>query len=121
MPTPSPYRFSSCRPLQTFKRVPGLTFADVLRTAAAEEGSAVATMVQIERSPTAHQSVNNFFSAVAAMQRMPGVSAVMMCGVGLRIEGRSGLYDLYWNPWRSHEFYAFDSSDPSYVVRTASL
>lgn len=80
-------------------------------------------MVRLELAPTAQASINYFFSAVSTMRRRPasiaGASAVVMEGVGLRIEGRSSAWQLWWNPRRPYEFYALDLNDVSYVARAA--
>jgi hypothetical protein len=74
--------------------------------------SEINVCTNIERSRTSGESVQNFFSVVECMKT--NRSNIRMGGIGLRLGGRSSLYDLFWLGTHQ-QVYAVDVKDDAYV------
>jgi hypothetical protein len=65
--------------------------------------------VVVARKNTASASVSDFFQSITQTK---GKKPLMMLSVGLRVGGRSSVYDLYYS---NTVVYAVDVRDPNYV------
>lgn len=80
-------------------------------------------LLNVERQLTAAASVLSFFDTVAvlrASKRLGADKGARMGGVGLRMEGRSGLFDLFWFKADPNSYYAVDTADDHYVCRSST-
>lgn len=119
----------TAQPQATFRREPGLTLAAVmarhLKSADEKKGQRHAVIAQVDRQNTAVASVGTFFTAVNQLEHQdaPGPDAAFMAAVGLRLDGRSSTFDLWWfrppevegGASASGTLYAVDVRDNAFV------
>jgi hypothetical protein len=78
-------------------------------------------IIDIERASTATQTVASFFKVVGTANKNPDDMKVLKCtGVGLRCDGRSSLYEL-WYFTKSKNLYAVDLKDESYICEVKGV
>jgi hypothetical protein len=70
----------------------------------------------VDREPTAEASFHKFYRAVA---QMPD-AVIRMGGVGMKIDGRRSLFDL-WNLPGNLNQYAVDARDDGFVAKTCPM
>jgi hypothetical protein len=77
-------------------------------------------MGKVDRKPTAQESFMDFLTSCEQVfhdNSTHNLEAVMMSGVGLAPEGKSGLYDLYWFPKQPMFSYCVNIQDNAFVYR----
>ena len=105
-----------------FTRIPGLSGQDLIRSKTANV-KGHACVLDVEISPTAAQSYFVFTKVVESFKNLPKVKAaqngcpdiVYQHRIGLRPEGRSSQYDLFWFKSHPNEIFAVDTRDYNYV------
>jgi len=73
-------------------------------------------ILDVEREPTARESVKKFFFAV----KQEPAAVIRMGAVGMKIDGRSSCFDLWHLPGVLNQ-YAVDVKDDSFVAKTCSI
>ena len=94
-----------------FHRLSDVTEQDFMTTIARPAiDQSKGVVFKVDREPTAAKSVNKFF---LSKQQLPDQN-ILMSGVGLRIDGRSSIYDL----WSSQgNVYAVDGKSKDFVAK----
>ncbi len=82
------------------------------------EGRQASVVLDVERKPTATESLQVFFQTISGMEggQAPKPHAVTIAGVGLRIEGRSSVFDM-WYFTGTESLYAIDSADRTLIFK----
>jgi hypothetical protein len=114
-----------------FKRLQGATYPDCLPTRCAQppESDRPLVFAKVDRSPTASKSVSDFMNAVSLVRSSPrpdgpggpdGPDALLSTAVGLRLDGRSSVFDLYWFA-ANDEMFAVDVRDKAFVCTLVQI
>ena len=99
--------------MATFARQEGMSFQSIIDMLTAVKTDKDNTVVQLDRRPSAQGSLVHFLRT--ANRRPTNILGMHMSGVGLRPEGRSGVYDLWWLKSTPGKVYAVDHGNDNVV------
>lgn len=95
-----------------FHRDINLKYSDILREKINFDNKPI--IVDVERANSASQSVMRFFNSLFD-KNLPKCDATTMESVGMRIDNRSSIYDLWWFKTDPNIVYAIDKRDRDFV------
>lgn len=76
-------------------------------------------IMSVERKATASECLKNFFDVVNLYQNVKNQpDAIMITAVGLKVDGRSSIFDLWWFNKDKNNFFAVDVKDTTFVAST---
>ena len=102
--------------MHVFVRCPGLTGDACIKKCRKTDEKTAPKIAMVDRRDTALQSSKDFFLSVAQLRGGDtGLTAATMGGVGMRCDGRSSAFDLWWFTNDSDKVYAVDAKDDAYV------
>jgi hypothetical protein len=99
-----------------FARIPNFTLDSmfIAERDTLEPGEKSPWLIMIEREPTTRESLQSLFDTIFDLDKMDRDCYYWLPEVGLNIEGRSGVYNLFYWP-RSTMLYAVDLMELNYV------
>ena len=78
-------------------------------------------IMTVDRKPTASDSISSFFEAVGFFKdNINAPSALTISSVGMKVDGRSSVFDLWWFPTDKNNFFAVDAKDENFVASTTN-
>ena len=84
---------------------------EFVRSKVRSVASDASQVIHVERAPTANESMQRFFAAA----QNAGPCVIFTNNEGLKVSGRSSLYDLYWIG-TTKEMFAVDAKDDAFVA-----
>ncbi len=110
-------------PAKAFALVPGLTFIGMVQRESTKAKPTGVVFVEVERGETSASSTNALMATIQASKSLESDKqpfAILTKGVGLKCQGRSGCYDMYYF-MESDNFYAVDYLDNAIVYELQFL
>ena len=101
-----------------FQLVPELTQERMMAKEMNGQGKKKIVIIDIERASTAAACTRNFFETIAKFKlaKNTDVDIITVAGVGMKCQGRSSCYDLFWFR-ASDQLYAVDSKDCTLIYQ----
>lgn len=108
--------------MKAFTRVQGSGLRYMFEKEPRPPNVQTAQIINVTRGHTSKESTDGFQLAIATQQKANGIQSycITIGGVGLKCDGRSSCYDMYYFP-HSQNMYAIDSEDYSFIYQATTM
>lgn len=107
--------------MKFFQRLSNLDQSSLIDKYLFPDRNAEMRIMSVDRKTTASESINSFFEAVGVFKDSTSPpSALTISSVGMKIDGRSSVFDLWWFPCDRDNFFAVDTKDENFVASTVN-